>query len=102
MAELSPQLHRDVHTSLEIEGRNPQFTLTIKARAEYNGTTVQCLINGGFSDQSDNVSLIIQGTYYPKKCFHVLNFWGKLQKEKSNKYFYLDISYFHTYYTYAE
>ena len=62
-AELSPQLHRDVSISSETESRNPQYTLTIKARAEYNGTTVQCLINGGFSDQSDNVSLIIQGKY---------------------------------------
>ena len=65
MAELSPQLHRDIRISSEIEGRNPQYTLTIKAKAEYNGTTVQCLINGGFSDQSDNVSLIIQGKKFP-------------------------------------
>ena len=67
MTELSPQLHRDVSISSETEGRNPQYILTIKARAEYNGTTVQCyvfsLINGGFSDQSDIVSLIIQGKY---------------------------------------
>ena len=63
MAELSPQLHRDVSISSETEGRNPQYTLTIKARGEYNRTTVQCLINGGFSDQSDNVSLTIQGKY---------------------------------------
>ena len=65
-AELSPQLQRDVHTSSETESRNPQFTLTIKARAEYNGTTVQCLLFGnGFYDQSDTASLIIQG----KKLF---------------------------------
>ena len=70
MAELSPQLHRDVVISSEIEGINPRYLLRIKARAEYNGTTVQCLINGGFSDQSDNVSLIIQGKkLFPNMCF---------------------------------
>ena len=61
MAELSRQLHSHVRISSEIEGINPRNLLRIKAKAEYNGTTVQCLINGGFSDQSDNVSLIVQG-----------------------------------------
>ena len=48
---LVPSLHRASTDAL------------IKARAEYNGTTVQCLINAGYSDQSDNVSLTIQGKY---------------------------------------
>ena len=43
------------------ENGNPLVILTIIARAEYNGTTVQCLVNSGFSDQSDIVSLSIQG-----------------------------------------
>ena len=68
MAELSPQLHRDVRISSEIEGINTRYLLRITARAEYNGITVQCLIfNGGFSD---NVSLIIQGKkIFPSMCF---------------------------------
>ena len=43
------------------ENGNPLAILTITARAEYDGTTVQCLVNGGFSDQSENASLRIQG-----------------------------------------
>ena len=37
--------------------------LTIPARAEYNGTRVQCLvlILGGSSDESENATLRIQG-----------------------------------------
>ena len=43
------------------ENGNPLVILTIIARTEYNGTTVQCLVNGGFSGHSENVSLSIQG-----------------------------------------
>ena len=43
------------------ENGNPLVILTIIARAEYNGTTVQCLVNSGFSDRSENASLRIQG-----------------------------------------
>ena len=37
--------------------------LTIPARAEYNGTRVQCLVGifGGSSDESENATLRIQG-----------------------------------------
>ena len=45
----------------ESENGNPLTILTIIARAEYDGTTVQCLVNAGFSDQSQIVSLSIQG-----------------------------------------
>ena len=59
---ISTPLHGDLDTSLSTsEDGNPLLILTITARAEYNGTTVQCLINGGFSDKSENVSLSIQG-----------------------------------------
>ena len=52
----------DLDTELvDSENGNPLVKLTIIARAEYNGTTVQCLVNSGFSDQSENVSLRIQG-----------------------------------------
>ena len=60
--ELSLELRRNVNISLLVgDNENPQHRLTIPARAEFNGTVVQCLINGGFSDRSDLVSLIIQG-----------------------------------------
>ena len=48
----------------ESENGNPLTILTIIARAEYDGTTVQCLVNAGFSDQSENASLKIQGESY--------------------------------------
>ncbi|CAI8019265.1 hypothetical protein GBAR_LOCUS11596 [Geodia barretti] len=60
--ELSFQLRRNVNISfLALENENPQYRLTITARAELNGTVVECLINGGFSDRSGLVSLTIQG-----------------------------------------
>ena len=43
------------------ENGNPLAILIIIARDEYNETTVQCVVNGGFSDQSQIVSLRIQG-----------------------------------------
>ena len=46
------------------ENGNPLVIMTITARAEYNGTTVQCVVNGGFSDRSKNASLRIQGESY--------------------------------------
>ena len=52
------------------ENGNPLAILTITARAEYNGTTVQCLVNAGFSDQSENVSLRIQGESYDITIHH--------------------------------
>ncbi|CAI8034659.1 hypothetical protein GBAR_LOCUS19492 [Geodia barretti] len=46
---------------LYINNENPQTGLTIIGRVELNGTTVKCLINGGLSDESDSVSLSVQG-----------------------------------------
>ena len=43
------------------ENGNRLKKLIIIARDEYNETTVLCLVNAGFSDQSENVSLSIQG-----------------------------------------
>ena len=39
--------------------------LTIPARAEYNGTRVQCLVGifGGSSDESENATFRIQGIH---------------------------------------
>ena len=61
-----PELSFELSSNLEIsflahENGNPQHRLTITAKAELNGTVVQCLIDGGFSDRSDLVSLTIQG-----------------------------------------
>ena len=40
---------------------NPLVKLTIIARAEYNGTKVKCVVNGGLSGRSESASLTIQG-----------------------------------------
>ena len=62
LAELSHKLSSDLQTSFSsTEEGNPLEILTITARVEYNRTTVQCLINSGDSDQSEIVSLTIQG-----------------------------------------
>ena len=61
-SELTSVSRDDLNTELvDSKNRNPLEILTIKARAEYNGTTFQCLVNSGFSDRSENVSLSIQG-----------------------------------------
>ena len=63
---------RDVHppgirndliiSEIPTEGDNKQETLTIPARAEYNGTRVQCaVLTFGGSALSDNVTMTIQG-----------------------------------------
>ena len=62
---LSSPLYGDLDTSLTIsEEGNPLLILIIAARAEYNGTAVQCHINGVFSNQSEIASLNIQGIIY--------------------------------------
>ena len=66
--ELSPQLRSDLVTSFSTsEEGNSVVILSVIARTEYNGTTVQCLINGGFSGQSENVTLSVQGILH-KLC----------------------------------
>ena len=60
--ELSFELSSNLDISfLPRENGNHQHKLAIMARVELNESTVQCLINGGLSDRSDLVSLIIQG-----------------------------------------
>ena len=45
-----------------IDGGTTLESLTIPARAEYNGTRVQCaVLTFGGSDQSENATLMIQG-----------------------------------------
>ena len=61
---LPPEIRSDVMISVTNtpEGSTVE-SLTIPARAEYNGTRVQCLVGifGGSSDESENVTLEIQG-----------------------------------------
>ena len=59
-----PELPFELRSNLDpfiINNENPQTGLTIIGRVELNGTTVKCLINGGLSDESDLVSLSVQG-----------------------------------------
>ena len=64
LEKLPPEIESDIMVS----GTNtPEGTrvvvLTIPARAEYNGTRVQCLVGifGGSSNESENATLKIQG-----------------------------------------
>ena len=55
-----PEIRRDLMISETID--DGVETLTIPARAEYNGTRVQCLVFSlSGSDQSENATLIIKG-----------------------------------------
>lgn len=62
--DLSSELLMNLEFSFNnTEDGNALDILSIKARAEYNGTTFQCVTFGDFSQQSGNVSLTIQGEY---------------------------------------
>ena len=57
------EIRRDLVVSeTVVDGSTTLETLTIPARAEYNGTTVQCAVfTFGGSDQSESVTMRIQG-----------------------------------------
>ena len=63
-----PRLPSDIRDDLDTDqvtyGDNEEYILTITGRAEYNGTTVQCVV-GGESDEreSEIATLKIQGKY---------------------------------------
>ena len=61
---IDPEIRRDLMISEIItDGGHTVENLTIPARAEYNGTRVQCLVFSlSGSDQSENATLLIQGT----------------------------------------
>ena len=61
---IDPEIRRDLAISeTNIDGGRTVEELTIPARAEYNGTRVQCLVFSlSGSDQSENATLLIQGT----------------------------------------
>ena len=64
LEDLPPEIHSDLSVSVTntAEGSRVEV-LTIPARAEYNGTRVQCLVLGfGSFVESENATLKIQGT----------------------------------------
>ena len=60
---LDDSLCADLDTDQETVGDHELYTLTIPARAEYNGTVIQCLasVPGGDFRVSGNATLMIQG-----------------------------------------
>ena len=62
-SQLDPSLRADLDPDQETVGDIDRHTLTIPARAEYNGTVVQCVasVPGGEFRQSGNATLTIQG-----------------------------------------
>ena len=63
LSQLDPSLHADLDTEQETVGDNELYTLTIPARAKYNGTMVQCVVfvPGREFRECGNATLIIQG-----------------------------------------
>ena len=64
---IDPEIRRDLVISEETvnDGGSTEQNLTIPARAEYNGTRVQCVVlSPSGSDQSENATMIIQGIKY--------------------------------------
>ena len=65
LQDLPHELHSDLRVSVTSTAQGTRVVrLTIPARAEYNGTKVQCLVGifGGGSSESENATLKIQGT----------------------------------------
>ena len=63
LGQLDPSLRADLDTYQETVGDSELYTLTIPARAEYNGTVVQGVasVPGGDFRESGNATLMIQG-----------------------------------------
>ena len=60
--DLTAEVLNDLDTSLaNAEEGNALDILTIKARTEYNGTEIQCVTFGDFSNYSESVTLTVQG-----------------------------------------
>ena len=61
--QLDPSLQADLDTDQETVGDSGLYTLSVKARAEYNGTVIQCVVSvpGGSSNESRNATLVVQG-----------------------------------------
>ena len=63
LSQLDPSLHADLVNAQQTVGDIDRHTLTILARAEYNGTVVQCVaaVPGGEFRESGSATLMIQG-----------------------------------------
>ena len=63
LGQLDPSLRAELDTDQETVGNIDRHTLTITARAEYDGTVVQCVasVPGGDFRESRNATLMIQG-----------------------------------------
>ena len=59
-SDLPPEIRSDLVSSQAMTAGVHLFTLTIPGRAEYNGTTVQCVT--GHPVENENVTLRVQGT----------------------------------------
>ena len=74
LQELPPEIHDDLDVSVSTtaEGSRVEI-LTIPARAEYNGTKIQCLVLkiGGHSAESENVTLTVQGICSKRSVYHL-------------------------------
>ena len=70
---ISHEIRDDVHTDSIAVGNNNLFIMTIIAKAVYNGTTFQCVTAdiGGNSEESENVTLTVQGILYIACCIYV-------------------------------
>ena len=63
------------------QGRISTFTLTIRARPEYHGLVFQCVagVSGGGSEvESENATLMVQGTVELRLVGHVANMYTDL------------------------
>ena len=72
---LSDEITRDLVISRTIhDGGRTEQDLTIPARAEYNGTRVQCLLFSlSGSDLSENATLLIQGIPFSVKLYPTIS-----------------------------
>ena len=63
LSQLDPSLRADLVNVQQTVGGIDRHTLTIPARAEYNGTVVQCVasVPGGDFNESEVATLMIQG-----------------------------------------
>jgi len=70
LSQLDPSLRADLDSDHETVGDIDLLTLTILARAEYNGTVVQCVasVPGGEFRESGNATLMIQGIDEANTC----------------------------------
>ena len=63
-AQLPSDIRDDLDTGQVTNEGNEEFYLIIPGRAEYNGTTLQCVAGGGGVErESENATLNIQGIH---------------------------------------